>query len=185
MAAFDPIPSTDTILNQLYQCSFRNVEFEVTDEDTQRARSMVVHEYPNSDNYIVEDLGNHPAQLTLHAFVHGNAWEQLRDNLMEALDEGGSGLLVHPSFGRVLAYVMSYAISENKQKTLLRTDFDIVFLLEEKQNIAKTRQDYQSSIEGLYDSQLDKQRFDEGKFVGNTTTKDRENIKKFKGDIDL
>ncbi|MCL1915666.1 MAG: DNA circularization N-terminal domain-containing protein [Desulfovibrionaceae bacterium] len=81
--------------------SFRGAPFGVRGDDKAGGRRTVVHEFPQRDEVYVEDLGAASQRFTVQAFVLGQDYMDRRDALERALDEPGSGTLVHPWYGEI------------------------------------------------------------------------------------
>lgn len=86
---------------KLRPASFRGIPFEVEVSDRQGGRAFVVHEYPARDLPYVEDLGLSPRVFRVEAYVVGDDVFARRDRLLDALEQPGPGLLVHPYYGSV------------------------------------------------------------------------------------
>jgi len=84
---------------QLRPASFRGVPFEVDVGELEAGRRTQVHEYPRRDKPYVEDLGRATRSLSVQAFVIGEDYIERANRLLAALEETGSGTLVHPWLG--------------------------------------------------------------------------------------
>lgn len=84
---------------RLLPASFRGVTFEVEASSDRFGRRGQTNQYPGRDVPFREDLGRSARQYSLEAFLIGDDYMELRDRLLTALEEGGSGTLVHPWFG--------------------------------------------------------------------------------------
>ncbi|WP_349969752.1 DNA circularization N-terminal domain-containing protein [Pseudomonas caspiana] len=87
--------------DDLQSASFRGVGFWVDSDSTVVGRRTQLHEYPQRDRPLVEDMGRKTRAITFEAFVIGDDCFVQRDNLLHALDQPGSGELIHPWFGRM------------------------------------------------------------------------------------
>lgn len=87
--------------DNLRPASFRGVRFEVDGSSKAGGRRGVHREYPGHDRGDVEDLGLADAALSLTGYVIGDDVLARRDALEAALDQPGSGILIHPSRGRM------------------------------------------------------------------------------------
>ena len=87
--------------DQLLPASFRGVGFFVDGDSTPVGRRVQLHEYPQRDKPLVEDMGAQTRRFKLTAFVVGDDCFVQRDNLLHALSQPGAGELVHPWFGRM------------------------------------------------------------------------------------
>ncbi|WP_188260875.1 DNA circularization protein [Azospirillum tabaci] len=85
--------------DQLRPASFRGVPFKVDSDDLTAGRRVQLHEYPQRDKPYAEDLGRATRKITLTAYVIGPDYMAQRGRLLAALEEAGSGELVHPQYG--------------------------------------------------------------------------------------
>lgn len=102
--------------DDLQDASFRGVPFEVDNADGDFGRRVVIHEYPQQDEIETEDLGRMARRFALDGYVIGANYFGARDALMAALDQPGSGELVHPYYGRVEVVVIGYRTSESTRE---------------------------------------------------------------------
>lgn len=97
--------------DELLPASFRGAPFEVLSSSFAGGRRTVVHEIPDADKAVTEDTGRKTRAISFEAFVIGNrggVWA-----LIEALERGGSGLLVHPLHGPLIVNVDSYTQADS------------------------------------------------------------------------
>jgi prophage DNA circulation protein len=106
------LPTRDlpnSIQDQLFPASYRNVGFFVTDTTTAGGRKDAKKEFINSDLQIVQDLGlkNRTYNVTgVVAATHDpggtliKSYRENRDALLAALEKGGTGTLIHPFYGK-------------------------------------------------------------------------------------
>lgn len=98
--------------------SFRGVPFLVEDTSTEGGRRTALHEYPQRDTPYAEDMGRKAKTFTVEAFVVGDDYLDQAKNLREALDEEGSGELIHPFYGSLTVnctgYSEQYSSSEGR-----------------------------------------------------------------------
>lgn len=106
------------ILTTLLPASFRGVSFYCVESNMDSGRKQVTHEFPNSDKRYVEDLGRFQNIYKIQALVSGNAitYKQNRDSLITALEQTGTGLLIHPFYGSVTVVPKQFSIQENISK---------------------------------------------------------------------
>jgi prophage DNA circulation protein len=91
---------------QLRKASFRGVEFFVDSAESALGRRTALHEYPLRDKPYVEDLGRKARTVSLEAYVlattaNGMNYMPGRDALVNALEQAGPGVLVHPYHGEL------------------------------------------------------------------------------------
>lgn len=106
--------------------SFRNIRFLVETESADRGKKYTIHEYPNSNNRYVEELGTVPATFSIKAIVHGEDAITKRKNLENALEKKGLGLLVHPIYGRINVMALTFSVTSSQTNIGIFT-FDIRF----------------------------------------------------------
>jgi prophage DNA circulation protein len=118
---------------QLQPASFRGVPFHVEGDDNGGGRRGVLHEYPLRDEPLFEDQGRKARDGSLTAFVIGDEYMAARDSLIKALEEKGSGELVHPWLGRKTLSVVDFRYRHsNREGGMCR--FDINFVEAGQQN---------------------------------------------------
>ena len=108
------------------RAAFRGVEFSLESVALAGGRRNVVHEYPQRDDAVIEDLGRKTLVPTMAAFVSGPDWRARRDALIAALEQGGPGTLEHPSYGSLQANVDTWTATE--QIAAGRVDFSLSFV---------------------------------------------------------
>lgn len=94
--------TSNTWRDQLLPASFRGVGFFVDSESTSVGRRVQVHEYPQRDKPLVEDMGAKTRSPKMTGYVIGDDCFVQRDNLLHALNQPGAGELVHPWYGRMM-----------------------------------------------------------------------------------
>ncbi|SOD42335.1 DNA circularization protein [Nitrosovibrio sp. Nv4] len=137
--------------DQLQAATFRGVPFHVRSGDGTIGRRTVSHEYPGKDVPYVEDLGRRAREFTLEAFVLGADVMRDRDALIAALEEPGTGELVHPYKGRMKVAVPNGRWSQSlDQGGIVR--FSITF--QESRDVVQptVRADTQAGVEVAADN---------------------------------
>jgi prophage DNA circulation protein len=100
---------SDALTQQLLSASFRGVSFNVRSEaQDSSGRKIVLHEYVNSPDRFVEDLGKRSPNFTIDAFVHGLDFLSRARQLEAALDLEGEALLTMPSLGTFKVKALQY-----------------------------------------------------------------------------
>jgi prophage DNA circulation protein len=88
-------------LDKLRRASFRGIEFLIDgDQELESGRKGQMHDYVGSDRRYFEDLGKRPDVFTVSGIVHGQDSIEKAQRLKRALDQKGSGILVHPFWGQ-------------------------------------------------------------------------------------
>ena len=94
--------------DQLLPASFRGVGFEVLSASFAGGRRTVVHEVPDADRAVTEDTGRKSRSVGFDAYLIGGDNPARIAALIEALERGGPGLLVHPLHGALTVNVQDY-----------------------------------------------------------------------------
>lgn len=103
-----------TLKNELYPASFKGAPFLISIGKTSGGRKDVLHSFPNSNKQTVEDLGLNPRTFEIQGIINEPNYIQKRDNLLQALEEGGTGALIHPLFGNLSNMVCrSFILNED------------------------------------------------------------------------
>lgn len=106
--------------------SFRGVPFFVDAHKATSGKRLVEHEYPQSRNSKVEDLGPNLRRYTITASLVGNDHMDQRDALIAVSDKNGTGILQHPYFGKILVQCRLCDVEESKEElrvTRLQLEF--------------------------------------------------------------
>lgn len=100
--------------DRLRPASFNNIPFYVEDHELEVGRRLVVNEYPFRDEPYTEDMGASARRYNITAYLVGNNYMDDRDSLMDAVESGTVGSLVHPYYGTKEVICQSLRIRENK-----------------------------------------------------------------------
>ncbi len=103
-------------IEQLRPGRFRNAAFHVDSAEEVGGRRDVMHEFPQRDEVLVEDLGLGPQDFTLEVFVVGPDYMAARDALIAACNVGGPGELVHPYRGALTVWCRGYRVRESSDQ---------------------------------------------------------------------
>lgn len=90
-----------TLLDDLQIASYKGVPFLVNVVEFNGGKKTVIHNFPNSNIQNVEELGIIPRTYRVPAIINEPNYRFKRDRLMAALESEGSGVLIHPTFGRI------------------------------------------------------------------------------------
>lgn len=107
--------------------SFRGVPFLVVANAGRNGRDNAVHSYPQSDQNWVEDLGRSPRHYTVRGFLTGRDCITQKALLVNAIEQRGPGLLIHPHYGVLQVSVMSFEWRE-PDYARNRIDFNCEFI---------------------------------------------------------
>lgn len=101
-------------LDYSYPGSFRGADFLINSHSIDFGRKTATHEFVNSDNRNVEDLGKLNRSFQIQGFVTGQGADYYarRDNLINELNQKGEGLLSHPFYGAILVKPLTHSVSE-------------------------------------------------------------------------
>jgi prophage DNA circulation protein len=117
----------------LRPASWRGVPFFVQDHQFTGGRRVQVHDFVQRDKPYVEDLGRDNRNMTIKGFVIAryengfNAWPE-RDALIAAIEQGGKGKFVHPSFGELEGHISKFTEHEENSQAGGYCGFDLVFI---------------------------------------------------------
>jgi prophage DNA circulation protein len=118
---------------KLRPASWRGVPFFVQDHQFTGGRRVQVHDFIQRDKPYVEDLGRDNRNMTVKAYViasyenNFDAWPQ-RDALIRAIEQGGKGTFVHPSFGELEGHISKFTEHEDNSQQGGYCGFDLVFI---------------------------------------------------------
>lgn len=85
----------------MQEASFRGVAFGYVPEWTLGSgRLGPDHEFVGTDSVYAEDTGREARRGSITAVVMGDDWQERSTDLRDALEQSGSGVLVHPLHGR-------------------------------------------------------------------------------------
>lgn len=118
---------TDTYTRQLLPASFKGVPFFVRTETMTDGRKIVLHEYVNSNQRFIEDLGKYPPEFTVRAFVSGLDFKAKLDAIRSVLNEAGSGVLTLPVLGSETVWVSGQYTINASQTSVGEVSLDIPF----------------------------------------------------------
>jgi len=109
------------------RAAFRGVGFETQVEDAAGARRLSISPIAYAETSVIEDMGREPREVTLTAYVAGDAADRRAVAFTAALDAPGAALLVLPMLGSLSARVRDWRLS----RELFRAGyvaFDVTFV---------------------------------------------------------
>lgn len=109
--------------------SFKDAHFAVRGYSDSFGRIVTVTNIPFSETKFIEDLGEKAEYVTIDAYVSGENYDILRDQLKDALNSSGPGTLIDPYYGERLVRITSASVSEKHDK-LRVANFQITYILE-------------------------------------------------------
>ncbi|WP_448660295.1 DNA circularization protein [Sphingomonas sp. CJ99] len=89
--------------------SFRGVPFFTEDHDEQGGRRGVLHEFPQAELPVWEDLGRAAGRFQINCHIVGDRYPADADALRVALSAPGPGTLIHPWYGSMQVAVENYS----------------------------------------------------------------------------
>lgn len=119
--------------------SWRGVPFFTVQHDRSSGRRQPTYAIPFVDGAVSIDMGRQPLEISITAVFVGANYRNQRDALIEALEQPGSGLLVHPEYGRLTCVVSDrYRCSESTDELQqAKVSFTLVQVLGEQVQRAK------------------------------------------------
>jgi prophage DNA circulation protein len=147
-----------SLFDDLLPGSYKGVTFLMARHNIAGGRKDVLHAFPNTDRQSVEDLGLLPRTFNVTAIINADTSNEnyipRRDSLLAALEEGGTGVLVHPFFGQIENIVArSWTLREDLSE-LGDGRVDIVFTTSEVIGVPVRAQSSLSVIEQANNSFL-------------------------------
>lgn len=109
--------------------SFRGIKFFINRSNSTGGRKLVKHEFPEKDDTYNEDLGRKNKEFNLSAYLIGDEYYNKRNDLEDALDKKGPGVLIHPYRGELNVVVDDFSIGEETEEGRM-CRFDIQFVLD-------------------------------------------------------
>lgn len=114
-------------IDDLLPASFRGVPFYVEAHQHSGGRRKEVHEFPQRERPFVEDLGRRARGYRIRAYVIGDDYFPLRDDLAKACEEPTDGRLVHPYLGELRVHCRTFTLQEARTSGgLARFEIDFV-----------------------------------------------------------
>jgi len=102
--------------DRLQLASFRNVNFYTESHSFSGSRNIVTYEFPGSEDFATDDLGKKVNSYSISAYIFGDDYMSQRDALLSAVQEPGSGSLVHTYLGNLEVFCSTWSLSENDQE---------------------------------------------------------------------
>lgn len=85
----------------LQDASFKGVAFDVMSLEENDGKTLVEHAKPFANGVSLEDMGTTGRQVQVSAVFWGKQYHSRLNKLLETLAENGTGVLVHPIWGRM------------------------------------------------------------------------------------
>lgn len=100
---------------RLRPASWRGVPFYIEEGSAAVGRRFQMHEYPQRDTPWAEDLGRRQRTWNVTGYVLGDGYMALRDRMISACEQSGTGKLVHPYLGDLNVVCVSCNYTERDQ----------------------------------------------------------------------
>lgn len=85
--------------DRLRKGSFKGIPFYIEDHEAEVGRRVVVNEYPYRDEPYSEDMGRAARRYSITVYMIGDDYMTDRDRMLDAIESGGAGVLIHPYLG--------------------------------------------------------------------------------------
>lgn len=102
--------------DRLQLASFRNVNFFTESHSFSGSRNIATYEFPGSEDFATDDLGKKVNSYSISAYIFGDDYMEQRDALLSAVQEPGSGTLIHTYLGNLEVFCSTWSLSENDQE---------------------------------------------------------------------
>ncbi|WP_026601691.1 DNA circularization protein [Methylomonas sp. 11b] len=102
--------------DNMQPASLNGIPFFVDSAGGKFGRRYVLHEYPGRDKPFPEDMGRKARMINVQAFVIGNDYMDLRDDLIEEAEKPGAKRLVHPWLGRLDVTLLDCDLEESTRE---------------------------------------------------------------------
>lgn len=101
---------------QLQPGSWRGAGFVLDAGQTAAGRRIALHEYPYRDDAWAEDMGKLPRRFGVQAFLVGDDVYSQRDAMLRAVEQSGSGTLVHPTLGSIQCVLLEFSATDRRER---------------------------------------------------------------------
>jgi len=105
----------EDIFVQLLPASFKGVPFLFQSHSTTTGRKVVIHEFVNTDRRFVQDLGKLSKKIKIIGVLTGDGYFVHRNDLIQALQSEGPGILQHPFLGNLKVVALPGTFTETTQ----------------------------------------------------------------------
>jgi prophage DNA circulation protein len=116
-----------SIEKELQQASFRKVPFLVPRERVTKGKKTAIHEYLNSDERFIEEIGKTAPIFDLTCVIHGDVSLKKRTSFEAALSADGIGELIHPIYGKLDVKVIGNYRITSSDRDIGEHIFDVSF----------------------------------------------------------
>lgn len=153
----------------LLDASYKGIELNVLSIDESNSKALVEHARPFVSGTDLEDMGNIGREVSISAIFFGKQYTKKLLNLLNALEEPGAGVLIHPVWGRMQNMIPASWHYRHEADSVDSAVIDITFkeaseaqpifvfqnnFLIELENLISKLDTYRSYAEGFIDSIL-------------------------------
>ena len=97
------------------QASFRGAIFYSEHDARSGGRRLAIHSYPKGGIY-TEDMGHRVIRHPVTGYLIGPNYLGPRDDLINALETEGPGMLIHPLLGQMQVSCETYTVTETRER---------------------------------------------------------------------
>lgn len=142
---------------ELKVASYKNIEFLFKSAKTSGGVKRQIFSYPNSNRQSIEEFGTAPRSFELVSIIPFDDYENQKASLIRALESGGAGTLIHPTFGAIDnvkagAYTINETITElGRAEITMQFDIDNSSGIPQQaaNSVSQVDQDNQTLLAGL------------------------------------
>lgn len=102
--------------DQLSPGSFKGVPFFIDSHEFSGGRRIVDHLFPYREEAFTEDLGLQQRIFSMDLYIVGDDYFEARDNLIEAFEKEGAGILIHPYLGSKTVEAAEFSMNESRSE---------------------------------------------------------------------
>jgi len=142
---------------ELKVATYKNVEFLFKSARTTGGVKRQLFSFPNSNRQSIEEFGTAPRSYEIVSVIPFEDYEAQKAALIRALESGGAGTLIHPTFGAIDnvkagPYTINETITElGRAEITMRFDIDNSAGIPQKaiNSVSEVDQDNQTLLAGL------------------------------------
>lgn len=142
---------------ELKVASYKNVEFLFRSARTNGGVKRQIFSFPNSNRQSIEEFGTAPRSFELVGIIPFDDYENKKAALIRAIESGGAGTLIHPTFGAIEnvkagAWTINETITElGRAEITMQFDIDNAVGIPQKalNSVSQVDQNNQTLLAGL------------------------------------
>lgn len=148
---------------ELKVATYKNVEFLFKSAKTSGGVKRQLFSFPNSNRQSIEEFGTAPRSYEIVSVIPFEDYENQKAALIRALESGGAGTLIHPTFGAIDnvkagAYTINETITElGRAEITMQFDIDNSAGVPQQaiNSVSQVDQDNQTLLAGLNENLSD------------------------------